>query len=54
MSSTLLAVDLIGSRTGGAAETAVARTISLVEIEIDEGNVFEFDVFPNIDFSPIE
>src|SRR6185295_17450938 len=41
-------------RAGRTAETAIAGPITLVEIEIHEGNVLELDVFPNIDLRPIQ
>src|SRR6185295_2676578 len=41
-------------RAGRAAETPIAGSLTFIEIEIDEGNVFELDVLPNIDFSPIQ
>src|SRR5256885_7646149 len=41
-------------RAGRTAETAIAGPLPFVEIEVDEGNVLDFDVFPNIDFRPIQ
>src|SRR4029077_1529210 len=41
-------------RAGRTAEAAIAGPLPLVEIEIDEGNVLALDVFPNIDFRPIQ
>ena len=54
MSSTDFAVDSDRRCAGRAAKTAITRPVPLVEIEIDEGNVLKLDVFPNVDFRPVQ
>src|SRR5688500_1488201 len=40
--------------TGCAAQAAIARAVTLVEIQIDEGDILELDVLPNINLGPIQ
>src|SRR5262245_25387402 len=42
------------SRTGRAAQAAIAGPIPSIKIEINEGNVLKFNVLPNIDLRPIQ
>jgi len=43
-----------GSCAGYATETAIAGAAATVEIEVWEWNPFQFEIFPNIEFGPIQ
>src|SRR5256885_212964 len=41
-------------RAGGAAQAPVASPVALVEVEVDDRNLFGADVFPDVDLGPVE
>jgi hypothetical protein len=45
-------LDRKGARR--TAEASIPSALALIQIEIDKRNILEFDVFPNIDFSPVQ
>src|SRR5206468_12588814 len=50
----VLGLGLDGERAGRAAEATVASALTLVEVEVNDRNVFRLDIFPAIDFSPVQ
>ena len=41
-------------RAGRAPQAPIARTVALVKVEVNKGNILELDVFPNVDFGPVQ
>src|SRR5207245_11401622 len=41
-------------RAGGAAQAPIAGPVALVEVEVDDRDVFGADVFPDVDLRPVE
>src|SRR5215472_2241045 len=43
-----------GKRAGGTAEAPITGSVALIEVEIDEWNVLQLDVLPDIHFGPVQ